>query len=184
MSRVLFTSGFAACILLAAAFALRADPANPLAQNSPPAPGALTPTGPEGGQGYGMGGLIGVLTDQQRASFRAAMSEMRGKFGELEPKLRAARQDLLVTGVGGKFDENVIRQKALAVSRIEAELTVLRLKALSQMQPPLSPEQIDKIKRGEPGAVHALERPRLERHLHRESPAATNRDENGLPPKR
>jgi Spy/CpxP family protein refolding chaperone len=183
MSRVLFTSSFVAGILLAAAFALRAAPGDP-PQNSPPAARALTPTGADGGQGHAIGALMGVLTDQQRTSFRAAMTEMRGQLRELEPKLRAARQDLLASSIAGKFDENVIRQKALALSRIEAELTVLRLKALSQVQPPLSAEQIEKIKRSEAGSKPALERPNLDRKSRGESPAVTSRDENGLPPKR
>jgi Spy/CpxP family protein refolding chaperone len=129
---------------------------------------------------------MGVLTDEQRTSYQAALGRERGLMMELQTKLRVARQELVNASVGQKFDENVMRQKALAVSRLEAEMTVLRAKALSEVQPPLTPEQIEKMKTRQPGPARPLrqgERPAL-----RPPPAAaavnTNQDVNGLPPKK
>jgi Spy/CpxP family protein refolding chaperone len=180
MRATLFTSCFAACILFSTSTTLRADPTNAPVQNPRPGFRPLAPTGLNAGQnpgiaGFALGGPVGALTDQQRASYQVTMKELRPKFAELDAKLRAARQDLLDTSVTGKFDENVIRQKALAAAKIEAEMTVLRVKAFSQVQPPLTPEQIEKIKSGQPGPM---------RTLHRESTTTTNRDDNGLPPKK
>lgn len=184
MIRTLFTLSFCAGIL--ASLSLRADQTNPPAEPAQHSH-ALTPTGPGANQssiaGYAVGGPIGVLTDEQRASYEKALRAERGKMMELDAKLRAARQDLLETSVDSKFDEAVIRRKAMAAASIEAELAVLRIKAFSKVQPPLTPEEIEKIKAGKPGAVHRLERPEAERLLRREAPADTNRDVNGLPPK-
>lgn len=184
MTRTLFILGFFACTLTSAS--LRADQTN-----TPAEPGQrahpLTPTGETAKQppiaGYAIGGPIGVLTDQQRASYEIALRAERGKMLELDAKLRAARQDLLNTSLDSKFDEAVIRQKAMAAAKIEAELAVLRIKAFSQVQPPLTPEEIQKIKAGKPGPVRRFERPESGNRFHGEAPAESNRDVNGLPPK-
>jgi Spy/CpxP family protein refolding chaperone len=177
MRRTLFTFGYAAGILLAASFSLRAEPAG-AALNPPAARGSLAAAGQNNVAGYALGGPVGVMTDEQRASYQTTLRAMHGRIAELDAKLRVARQDVLDTALTTKFDENVIREKALAAARIEAELAVIRAKALSQVQPPLSAEQIEKIKSGRPGPMRPLERP-----PRGESRAGTNHDDNGLPPK-
>ena len=135
--------------------------------------------------GFALGGPVGVLTDEQRASYEAALGRERGLMMELQAKLRAARQEFLVASVDQKFDENAMRQKALVASRIEAEMAVIRAKAMSEVQPPLTAEQIEKIKTGQPGPVRQLRQG--ERPIQRPSPArivGTNMDVNGLPPKK
>jgi len=117
-----------------------------------------------------------LLTEEQRVSLRKAMESQRDQVRGLELKLREARKEIYNTGLNSKFDENAVREKAMAVAKIEGEMTVLRVKALSQIQPPLSPEQIQKLQSLPPGGG---QRP-LDRT--REAPPA-NRDENGLPPK-
>ena len=134
-------------------------------------------------EGIAIGGSVGVLTQQQLASYESAMNSQREKLAELRIQLQAAHRDLLVTSLDQKFDENVIRQKALAAARIEAEMTVIRVKVFSQVKPPLTPEQIEKIKAGQPGPMRPLGRQQFERPGRRESPAKTNGDINGLPPK-
>jgi Spy/CpxP family protein refolding chaperone len=165
MRRILFTSSFLACIL--ACSVSRAQTTGGIHPGENP---AIT--------GIAIGGPVGVMTDEQRASYQTTLRAMHGQIAELDAKLRAARQDVLDTTLTTKFDENVIREKAFAAARIEAELAVIRAKALSQVQPPLSAEQIEKIKNGRPGPMHPIEHaPR------REAPPETNNDKNGLPPK-
>ena len=177
-------------ILLATSASLRAQPTNAPAQTPQPARRSLVPGAMNGGQaggvaGFALGGPIGVLTDQQRASYQAIMNGQRAKLADLQAKLRDARQDLLATSLDQKFDENVIRQKAQIVARIDAETMVLRIKVFSQVQPPLTPEQIAKVKAGEPGPMHPLNgRQQLERPQHRATPGGTNYNDNGLPPKK
>lgn len=175
MIRTLFTLSFSICALTA--FSLRAGETNT------PAEAGQHPSSQPPVSGYAIGGPIGVLTDQQRASYETALKAERDKMLALETKLRAARQELLETSLDSKFDEAVIRRKAMAAASLEAELAVLRIKAFSQVQPPLTPEEIQKIKAHQPGAVRSLERQGQERRLRREAPAETNRDQNGLPPK-
>ena len=169
------------CILFAASASLKAQqtnaPARPIAHSQ----GA---NGGQGVAGFAIGGPVGVLNDQQRASYESIMNGQRGRLAELQSRLRAARQDLVATSVDQKFDENVIRQKALMVARIDAEMMVLRVRVFSQVQPPLTPEQIEKIKAGEPGAIHPVGQSQLERAPHRQTPAGTNANDNGLPPKK
>ncbi len=86
-----------------------------------------------------------VLTDEQRDSLHAAMESQREKQRGLQEKLRAARQALMKASLAEKFDEEAVRTKAMEVGKLEAELSVLRAKAFSKVQPPLSEEQIEKI---------------------------------------
>jgi len=126
----------------------------------------------------GLERLFSLLTDEQRASFRDAIEGDREKMRDLEEKLRDARRDLFQTGLTGKFEEDVVRNKAMAAAKIDAEITVLRAKAFSQMRPPLSAEQLEKIRNFSPGGVGESA----------PTPARTRpdirRDENGLPLKK
>jgi Spy/CpxP family protein refolding chaperone len=171
------------CILFVASPALRAQ-TNAPARSFQRAQGANGFNGGQGVAGFAIGGPVGVLNDQQRASYESIMNGQRGRLAELQAKLRAARQDLLITSVDQKFDENIIRQKALVIARIDAEMMVLRVKVFSQVQPPLTPEQIEKIKAGEPGAIHPVGQQPLERAPRHQALAGTNSDDNGLPPKK
>ena len=160
MRRILLTSSFVACILLAASPALRAQPG-----------------GQNGLAGMALGGPVGIMTEEQRASYQSALRAMHPQIAELDSKLRTARQDFLDTALSGKSDENVLREKALAAARIEVELTVIRAKAFSQMKPPFTPEQIEKVKTGQAGPMRPFE------HARPKPSAGTNQDANGLPPK-
>jgi Spy/CpxP family protein refolding chaperone len=121
--------------------------------------------------------LMGVLTEQQRASLRAAMEEQQGKVRDLEEKLRDARKELFEAGLTQKFDEAAVREKAMEAARLDAEMSVLRVKAVSQMRPPLSAEQLEKLKTLAPGGGENRGEPQRSR-------PDVKRDENGLPPKK
>lgn len=119
--------------------------------------------------------FLSVLTDDQRASMRQAMEADREKIRDLELKIRDARKELFELGLREKFDEAAVREKANAAAKLDTEMTVLRVKAISQIRPPLSAEQIDKIKnsaRAETGERQE-EAPRRRHDI--------PRDENGLP---
>ena len=135
----------------------------------------------------GLGPVANVFTEDQRASFRKAMEEQRETVRDLETKLHDARGKLFTQGLDGKFDEAAVRSQALAVATLEAEMSVARARALSQIQPPLSAEQLTKIKTGISNAPRRGDSrmgERLEKRIqHQNSLTATNRDENDLPPK-
>jgi len=124
--------------------------------------------------------VIRVLTEEQRNSFREALAEQRDKARELEKKLRDAREAAIAAGLTKTFDENNVREKALEVGRLEAELAVIRARALSEVKPPLSTEQIEQIK-NPPPFKPGQDRLRPVRRGVR--PNAGPRDENDLPAK-
>jgi len=132
------------------------------------------PPGPMAGRfAAGFERLFNVLTDEQRASLREAMEDQREKVRDLEEKLRDARKEIFESGLTGKFDEDAVRAKAMTAAKLEAEMTVLRARAFSKLNPPLSGEQIEKIKNAAPGLGEGREQPRRR--------PETRRDENGLP---
>ena len=96
--------------------------------------------------GPGAQRLMEVLTEDQRASLREAMNSQREKTRDLQQKLRDARKGMFEAGLAPNFDEDALRSKAMGAAKLEAEMTVLRAKALSQIKPHLSAEQIEKLK--------------------------------------
>jgi Spy/CpxP family protein refolding chaperone len=135
--------------------------------------------------GAGLGPLMNVLTEEQRSSLRTAMENQREKVRELDGKVRDARKAALEATLTGKFDEDAVRAKAMDVAKLDVEIAVLRAKALSQMTPPLSADQIEKVKNAAPpqGGPGFGDSPRgLRRDPPGSRPApAPGRDNNDLP---
>lgn len=106
----------------------------------------LAPGFQPGGQpGQGMPVMERVLTPDQRESLREITEAQREQTRDTQEKIRDARKALLKAALDGDFDKKAVKAKAKAVAELEAELTVLRLKAMSQVQPPLSKDQIARI---------------------------------------
>jgi Spy/CpxP family protein refolding chaperone len=101
------------------------------------------PGGMRGGQGLPM--MEQVLTEDQRDSMRQAMEAQREKMRGLQEKIRDARKALMTAALAEDFKETVVQAKALEVAKLEAEVTMLRLKALAEVQPALSKEQLEKL---------------------------------------
>lgn len=129
-----------------------------------------------------------VLTEEQRESFRDAMESHRAELRELEENLRVARRETFQASVAREFNEERVRQRAMAVARAEAELTVLRARALSRIKPSLSPEQIERLNNA-PLLEGGMSRPEFRRDGPQpprsdrgDRPGRSPRDENDLPP--
>lgn len=124
-----------------------------------------------------------VLTGAQRNSLRAALETQQEKIRSLEEKARVSRRALLGAAVGGKFDEAAARRNAQAAAQAEAELTVTFARALAEIKPPLSAQQIEQLKNFQPGRPRAgmgAEPPAApEKHL--PLPPPLPRDTNDLP---
>jgi Spy/CpxP family protein refolding chaperone len=174
---------FISCVVAVQLIAGAAISASAQSTNSPsPAPPANRPFPVAPGRfAEGLRPFIGVLTDEQRASLEPAFREERDQLMKLEMKLRETRKEMLSAGLNGSFNEDAVRKQAQAAAEIEVEIDVLRVKALSQIQPPLSAEQIEKIQNAASGPAGGL---RLnDRPANRRALTNTNRDENDLPPK-
>jgi Spy/CpxP family protein refolding chaperone len=86
-----------------------------------------------------------LLTEDQRDSMRQTMEAQREKMRGIQEKIRAARKALMTAALAEDFKEETVQAKALEVAKLESELTVVRLKALAEVQPALSQEQLDKL---------------------------------------
>lgn len=127
------------------------------------------------------GTTLGVLTEEQRLSLVKPAEAHQEKLRELQQQVRVARHEMFSTALKETFDEAAVRTKAQTVANIESEITVLRLKLLSQVQPPLTPQQVERLRSlgfSAPGLRPIESRPGRQRILHN-----TPRDANGLPPK-
>src|SRR5262245_35495741 len=90
------------------------DSQPPAQQTRPRAEGQRFLPGGPGRFGPVMDRLSNVLTDEQRNSLREAMQAQREKMRDVEEKLRDAQKELFEAGLVDKFDEEAIRQKAMA----------------------------------------------------------------------
>ncbi|HTV41049.1 MAG TPA: hypothetical protein VMF08_10770 [Candidatus Sulfotelmatobacter sp.] len=127
--------------------------------------------------------LARLLTDGQRLSLVRNMDSQRDQIQPLQERIRSSRAALLNQIVSGKFDEKLARQYAAQSAGAEAELTVIFARALSQMQPPLSAQQLGQLKSYQSGHFAGFrdeaEAPAPEVHLKMPPPLPT--DTNGLP---
>jgi Spy/CpxP family protein refolding chaperone len=112
-------------------------------RGQPGAPGGLRP-------GQGLPVMEQLLTEDQRDSMRQALESQREKLRDIQDKIRVVRKALMTAALADDFKDEVVRAKALEVAKLEAELTVVRLKALSDVQPALSQEQLDKLMNFQP----------------------------------
>lgn len=138
-------------LILPACHAAQAQP-DPDRPNRPDQPTREARRGQPGGQpgfrpgpGQGLPLMEQVLTEDQRDSLRQTMESQREKMRGLQEKIRAARQAMMKAALADEFKEDLVKAKALEVAKLEAEVGVMRLKALSEVQPALSKEQLEKI---------------------------------------
>ena len=151
----LFTLAAAALLQINPSVQAQPNPDNKERPRQPYGEGRVNERRPQGGQpglqsgnqqgGPGMNLMERVLTEDQRDSMRQSMEANREKNRAAMEKIREARKALNKAAFEAEFNESVVRAKALEVAKLEAEVTVMRLKALSEVQPALSQEQLDKI---------------------------------------
>jgi Spy/CpxP family protein refolding chaperone len=141
----------AVCFALAIASSLAQQPKSE--GDFRPDPDRPRPERPEGFRPGGLGGPRGgggasfeqFLTEDQRQSMAQAMMAEREKLREMADKIAAARKALMTMALTEDFNEAAVRAKALEIAKLESELMVIRLKALSEVQPPLSKSQLERI---------------------------------------
>jgi Spy/CpxP family protein refolding chaperone len=101
------------------------------------------PGGNFGGRGNFTGGVN--LDDKQRELIREARQKNTEELRGLEEKLRTAQHEFVRAAVAEKYDEKVVREKADAVAKIQADIAVLNAKAFSSVAPTLKPEQREQL---------------------------------------
>lgn len=181
-------AAFAFALLVATCLPLQAQPApdGPSRPDPSAGEGRRPPRQPQafppGGQGLPM--LEQVLTETQRDSVRQSMETKRETLRELQEKIRAARKTLMTAAFAEDYQEENVRAKALEVARLEADLTVIRLKAIAEVQPALSKEQLEKIMNPQPprGPQPGSAGPRASRRAIRSPDGARKGDPQPQPP--
>jgi Spy/CpxP family protein refolding chaperone len=112
------------------------NPDRPMRPHPPVGDGPRGPGGMRAGQGLPV--MEQLLTEDQRDSMRQTMEAQREKMRGIQEKIRAARKALMTAALAEDFKEEIVQAKALEVAKLESELTVVRLKALAEVQPALS----------------------------------------------
>jgi len=142
---------FTLVAIFGAFVATAADPPQP----APGRPGRNNAGGPGGPGGPGGGGGMGMmgLDDQQRELYREATQKHSDELRKLDERLRAAQKELVQAVLAEKYDDQVVREKAEGVAKIQVEITTLRAKAFSVVAPTLKPEQRDQLENSRIGAA-------------------------------
>lgn len=117
-------------------------------------PDGSKPGGRQGQPGGARGG--GMLDEKQRELLRDAMQKNRDEMQKLDEKLRNAQKDLVSAAIAEKYDEKTVREKAEAVSKIQTDMMVLRVKGFSSVAPTLKPEQREQLENSRMGTMMVL----------------------------
>jgi Spy/CpxP family protein refolding chaperone len=144
---------FALATLLAAFPAAAQDTASPVA--APPAPAPAADANQQGGrcnrgnnnlqqpQRGNFGGFN--LDEQQRTLLQEARQVNGDDIRKLNEKLAEAQKEFVKVVAAEKYDEKVVREKADAIGKIQAEILALNGKAFATVSPTLKPEQREAI---------------------------------------
>lgn len=123
-----------------------AEPAAPPAVPTPEARPAASPANPAIARPFAPRGPLTDLSPEQQDAFREAWAR-EAEFQRVHrEELRKARLALADAMFADPLDEGVVREKSLAAGRVLAELAVSRARALAQIRPKLSTEQIARLK--------------------------------------
>ena len=139
-------------VLLGCAIALAAEPPPPERPNGPDRP--LRPDAPRRERAPGDVPRPGFqdpsLNEEQRIAIREIMEASRRESAPLETRMRAVRRELQEAIHAEKVDEQVIRDKAAEIGKLEGDLAVIRSKAFAKLRPSLTPEQMARLKNMRP----------------------------------
>jgi len=108
------------------------------------------------GQGRGGGGAGGLLTPEQRTKIRESLQSSQSDVTELTTKLAAAQKEAVKAALAKDADEKSVRPKIEAVTKIQTEIALLRLKAVKDVAPTLTDEQKTQIENRPGVAYNAL----------------------------
>jgi Spy/CpxP family protein refolding chaperone len=101
-----------------------------------------------GGMGRG-----GFLTQDQRTQMRESLQASQADLTQLNDKLAAAQKEAVNAALAKEADEKTVRAKIEAVSKIQTDIAILRLKAVKAIASTLTDEQKSQIE-SRPGAAY------------------------------
>jgi len=97
----------------------------------------------------------GILTEEQRTKLRESMQGARAEITPLMEKLAAAQKEAIKAVLAKDTDEKSVRAKLEAVSKIQMDLAMLRLKTLKELGATLTDEQKAQINE-RPGIAYMM----------------------------
>lgn len=147
-------TGFFALVTFLTAFTAAAQDTSPAAAPSAAPATPAADANQQGGRGNrgnnnnniqrgNFGGFN--LDEQQRALLQEARQVNGDDIRKLNEKLAEAQKEFVKAVVAEKYDEKVVREKADAVGKIQAEILALNGKAFATVSPTLKPEQRESI---------------------------------------
>ncbi len=90
---------------------------------------------------------IRVMSPEQRRNFSGLMREHRQKFEALNKQRAQARRRMTQALFTEKPDEKAVRKASSEVAKVEADMALLNRRILSQLNPPLSKNPLEDIRR-------------------------------------
>jgi Spy/CpxP family protein refolding chaperone len=87
------------------------------------------------------------FTEAQSKAFKSAVEGSREQMASLWQTLRTDRRDLEKLTTAEKVDEAAIRAKSTEIGRIEGDLALIKAKALAQLRPLFSTQQMERLAR-------------------------------------
>src|SRR6266436_397989 len=107
-------------------------------------------------QGRAGGGAGGILTAEQRTKMRESLQSSQTELTQLTEKLAAAQKEAVKAALAKDADEKNVRPKIEAVTKIQTEIALLRLKAVKEIASTLTDEQKTQIETRPGMAYNAL----------------------------
>jgi Spy/CpxP family protein refolding chaperone len=107
------------------------------------------------GPGGGMGGMGGILTEEQRTKLRESMQSSQTELTQLNEKLAAAQKEAITAALADKADEKAVRSKIEAVTKIQTDIAMLRFKGLKEIKSTFTDEQKTQIG-NRPGVAYMM----------------------------
>ena len=104
---------------------------------------------PQGGQPRGDYFLMrfrSILTDEQGESLRAKAEKSREAMSELGKKLLEKRRGMMGLVLAQPVDKKAIRAAFKEIAKLEGDIAIMRADMIAAIKPPLSKEQLEKLK--------------------------------------
>jgi Spy/CpxP family protein refolding chaperone len=144
--------------LIAGAADTPAPPAGTAAPATAPATAPAADAGQQGGRGnrgnnnnannnnFQRNNFGGVNFDEKQRELLQEARQVNGdELRKLNEKLAEAQKEFVKAVVAEKYDEKIVREKADAIGKIQAEILALNGKAFATVSPTLKPEQRDSL---------------------------------------
>jgi Spy/CpxP family protein refolding chaperone len=110
-----------------------------------------------GGGGQGRGMFAGILTQEQQTKIREAMQASQDQMTQLREKLTAAQKEAVTAALAKDANEKTVREKIDAVNKIQADLSILRFKAVKEISSTITAEQKSQLEESGMGYMQLLQ---------------------------